>query len=224
MKSICTVFCSIIALVAFAIWAPYVKGFEGYNDPNQNNGGHCSSTLCHPGFTGDHDVTHELHTGGDIPITTNCDLCHTSSEDDDTTLTLWSAYNNDKGYGCTGCHGRYYDETIGRDYKDFPISGKPKASGWGLRRVHELKGVTSCFNCHGDMDPLPENVSPPYYVDSSAGVNLTDPCSDGLDNDGDGLYDNVDSDCGENSEIAHSDNVDGKGDHRLLTQTIVKGT
>ncbi len=188
-------FCSSV-LLAFAIQVPYVGAFESYNDPDRHSDGYCSSLSCHPGFTeGPDDVTHFIHTGGDYPVTDNCALCHTDS-DDDNPMTSWSSYNKNNGYGCSGCHGRDYGERIGRDFCDYPIDDKPKASAWGLRKVHERKGISSCFNCHGEMDPLPENVSPPYYVDSDAGVILMDPCSDGLDNDGDGLYDSIDSDCG----------------------------
>jgi hypothetical protein len=196
MKKISVISSCSSILLAFAIWVPYVGAYESYNDPDTHSDGFCSSLSCHPGFIdGPSDVTHAVHTGGDNPITENCTLCHTDS-DDDNPMTSWSSYNENNGYGCSGCHGRDYGENIGRNFCNYPIDDKPKASAWGLRRVHERKGVTSCFNCHGDMDPLPENVSPPYYVDSDAGVNLMDSCSDGLDNDGDGLYDSIDSDCG----------------------------
>ena len=195
MRKIAAIF---IALVAFAIWTPYVAAFESYNDPDVDMNGYCSSTQCHPGFVGGPgNVTHDLHTGGDREITDNCELCHSDTESDNPNpLTLWSSYDDDNGYGCVGCHGRFDNDSIGRNYNDFPIAGKPKASGAGLRMLHEKKGVPSCFGCHGEIDPLPENISPPYYNDSRAGVYFTDSCSDGLDNDGDGLYDNVDPDCG----------------------------
>ncbi len=194
----------IIALVVMAVWASHVEAFETHNNPN---GGHCSSINCHPGFAGDNDTSHTLHTGGDNPMITNCDLCHMNS-DEDNTLMSWSAYDSNKGYGCTGCHGRDYGEAIERNYGDFLIAGLPKASGWGLRRVHALKGVPKCIFCHADKEPLPENVNPPYYLDPNAEVNLTNSCQDGLDNDGDGLYDNVDPDCA-NAKMAYSGDKEG---------------
>ena len=175
--------------------APYGEAYETHNNINEDNDGHCSSINCHPGFKGDNDTSHRLHTGGDSPMITDCDLCHMDS-DEDNTLMLWSAYDSNKGYGCTGCHGRDYGEAIERNYADFLIAGKSKASGWGLRRVHALKGVPKCLFCHADKEPLPENINPPYYLDPNAEVNLTNSCQDGLDNDGDGLYDHVDPDCG----------------------------
>jgi hypothetical protein len=188
MALLCT-----MALGAALAWASSAFAFESYHDPNQNDAGYC--VPCHPDFAGGRsDATHALHTGGGAPITTNCDLCHTGSGRDNP-LTLWSTYNDDQGFGCTGCHGRDYGETIEADYRGFPIADLPKSSAYGLRRVHAAQGVAICINCHGDMEPLPENVQPPYYADGASGSNVTDPCLDGLDNDGDELYDADDPDC-----------------------------
>lgn len=227
MRANYTVIFAFFVFLAFPVWAPEAIGFEGINEPNQNNEGHCSSLSCHPAFIDDYNVTHDSHIDGDSPITTNCDLCHNGSEDN-SILIFWSAYNNDKGYGCTGCHGRDYNEYVIRDYPGFPVAGKYKASGWGLRRVHELNGVNKCFVCHGDKEPLPENVSPPYYVDYYSEVNFTDSCRDGLDNDGDGFYDEEDPDCGADTEILHSDGPDVENNYlkknRLATNSVVNGT
>ncbi len=192
----------ITVFIAITIGASSVEAFQTHNNPNENNSGHCSSINCHPGFTGNNDASHELHTGGKSPMVTDCYLCHMDS-DEDNALMSWSAYDNNKGYGCTGCHGRNYGAAIERNYGDFHIAGKPKASGWGLRRVHALKGVPRCIFCHADREPLPENVNPPYYLDLDANTNRIDSCRDGLDNDGDGLYDNVDPDCAE-MRVAYS--------------------
>jgi hypothetical protein len=197
-----TISLCMIALVVMAIRGPHVEAFETHNNTNKNNDEHCSSIECHPGFTGDNDASHTLHTGGDNPMIDDCYLCHMDS-DEDNALMSWSAYNNNNGYGCAGCHGRDYGATIERNYGDFLIAGKPKASGWGLRRLHALKGVPKCIFCHADKEPLPENVNPPYYLDMNADVNITNSCDDGLDNDGDGLYDNVDPDCAD-ARIAYS--------------------
>ena len=188
MKKIFIFLSSLAALMTFSIWASNAEAYEDYQG--------CVS--CHPGFSGGRsDVTHSLHTGGGSPLTTNCDLCHTGSGRSNP-LTLWSIYNSGNGYGCAGCHGRYYGETIGSNYSGFGIAGLPKSSAWGLRKVHNNGGVSECYDCHDtDGEPLPENQQPPYYADPNSGSNVIDPCSDNLDNDGDGLWDVDDPDCAE---------------------------
>jgi hypothetical protein len=106
--------------------------------------------------------------------------------------------------GCMGCHGRY------EDANDVDFS---EGLGAGLRQHHTNAGVTSCAQCHADADPVNyvpvgENVRPPYYFtpDEIFMDKPTDPCSpsgeenfagiwEGLDNDGDGVYDVLDLDC-----------------------------
>lgn len=200
-------------VVLSLLWlAVSVNAFESYHDPSQNDAGYCSQ--CHPGFLGGRsDPLHELHAGGDDPMTVNCDLCHSGSGRDNP-LTLWSSADNDNGLGCMGCHGRDYGETVGSNYRDFPIAGKHKNSGRGLRRHHASSGVMLCAFCHPDAVPYPENVMNPglgntlhYYFrdDVSLGQKRIDTCINedtandadgfGLDNDGDGLYDRNDPDC-----------------------------
>jgi cysteine-rich repeat protein len=188
MKKIFIFLGSLAALMTFSIWASNAEAYEDYQG--------CVS--CHPGFSGGRsDVTHSLHTGGGSPLTTNCDLCHTGSGRSNP-LTLWSIYNSGNGYGCAGCHGRYYGETIDSNYSGFGIAGLPKSSAWGLRKVHNNGGVSECYDCHDtDGEPLPENQQPPYYADPNSGSNVIDPCADNLDNDGDGLWDVDDPDCAE---------------------------
>jgi hypothetical protein len=200
------------ALLAQLMLCLQTVAFESYHDPNQNDQGYCSD--CHPGFkAGRNDTLHALHTGGGDPITTNCDLCHTGSGRDNP-LTLWSAADGDTGLGCAGCHGRDYGETVENDHRGFSTQGRPKNSGWGLRRHHASVGITTCANCHDDGEPLPENVMNPglgntthyfFRSDVSLGGSPMDTCVNedtandadgiGLDNDGDGLYDENDPDC-----------------------------
>jgi PKD repeat protein len=195
----------LVMIAALVGWAGDASAFESYHDPNQNDTGYCSD--CHPGFAGGRsDVTHALHTGGSDPVTTNCDLCHTGSGRDNP-LTMWSTGDADDGQGCAGCHGRDYGETVGADYRGFPITGLPKSSGYGLRRHHANNGITQCESCHGVVAIEPENVSPAYYAraDVSLGGSPMNPCTNedtandadalGLDNDGDLLYDADDADC-----------------------------
>jgi hypothetical protein len=103
--------------------------------------------------------------------------------------------------GCMGCHGRDGDSLTG------------VGRGAGLLQHHTNAGVTECKVCHEDADPanytpFPESVPPSYYsAGHGAFPNMpTDPCNrfgdedfagrgTGLDNDGDGRYDRLDSDC-----------------------------
>jgi hypothetical protein len=79
--------------------------------------------------------------------------------------------------------------------------------GAGLRKHHNINGVTECYDCHDSSETsVPENVSPPYYgtVDTrvqnpgntvlAANTNENWSVGDflGLDNDGNNLYDAAD--------------------------------
>ncbi len=190
---------TVLAVVAAILVIPdgaEVAAYESYHDPNQNDVGYC--TTCHPGFAGGRsDVTHALHTGGTSSlgtITTNCNLCHTGSGRDNP-FTMWATGDADNGLGCAGCHGRDYGETIGADYRGFPIAGLPKASAYGLRNRHNGAGITECVACHGTVPVQAENVAPPYYGRADVLGGAGDPCADNLDNDGDGFRDGEDSDC-----------------------------
>jgi hypothetical protein len=108
--------------------------------------------------------------------------------------------------GCMGCHGRYEDDEA---------QGSPPLGGLGagLRQHHTNAGVKACMTCHADANPasytpVGEDVSPPYYFtpDAEFPNKPTEPCNphgeedyaggrQGLDNDGDGLYDKRDPDC-----------------------------
>jgi thiosulfate dehydrogenase len=108
--------------------------------------------------------------------------------------------------GCVGCHGRYEDANP--DNPDFTAG-----LGAGLRQHHTNAGINACMVCHDDASPelytpVGENVQPPnYFTPDDVFLNKpTDPCSsfgeedyagiwEGLDNDGDGAYDVLDSDC-----------------------------
>jgi hypothetical protein len=103
-----------------------------------------------------------------------------------------------------GCHGRAED--AGND----DISG---GFGAGLRQHHYEAGITFCASCHLDADPakytpVGENTPPPYYFkpDEDHPNKPSDPCNpsgsenfagstEGIDNDGDSLYDGNDPDC-----------------------------
>ncbi len=139
---------------------------------------------------------------------TECNLCHTSGDQRNPYIGSSNGTNDNIGYGCVGCHGRLED--AGNDELSAGL-------GAGLRQHHTNSGVTECQDCHWDADPanytpVGEDVLPPYYgtVDTLA----DDPCNpiaqaninenwtlgdfEGLDNDGDLLYDTDDPDCAAN--------------------------
>jgi hypothetical protein len=60
--------------------------------------------------------------------------------------------------------------------------------------VNDPEGPNCTSICHMDDDPpVAENVAPPLY--GTASTDLTDPCQDNLDNDGDLDTDQDDSNC-----------------------------
>lgn len=113
---------------------------------------------------------------------------------------------------CAGCHGRADDAD--------PDGTGSEGYGAGLRQHHwvanrEINGISTriCLTCHLDADPtnfapVDETVLPPYYANPGTNhPNIpSDPCNplvdgfpedyagstEGLDNDGDGLYDEAD--------------------------------
>ncbi|MHC4775931.1 MAG: hypothetical protein ACYTBR_11810, partial [Planctomycetota bacterium] len=134
------------------------------------------------------DSKHEMHRAT-ANMDTDCLLCHFNPGD--SPFTYQSAgTGNTPGYGCAGCHGRDY----GGDHPECV----------GLRQHHLAHGVTACLLCHNDPPPLPESVNPPYY--GSPDTKADDSCNsapdllenwsvgdtEGLDNDGDDLYDGAD--------------------------------
>ncbi|MHC5007821.1 MAG: GC-type dockerin domain-anchored protein [Planctomycetota bacterium] len=136
---------------------------------------------------------HEMHRGNQN-MNTDCGLCHIQ-QGDSPLMNESAGTANNPGVGCVGCHGRDYGGDVGN-------------SGVGLRLHHFVNDVTECVGCHGfGPDPLPENILPTYY--GTVDTNADDSCNegpgflenwsvgdtDGLDNDGDNLYDGNDPDC-----------------------------
>jgi hypothetical protein len=190
------------ALLCIALWAATARSYPYYDD---GAGKGCVS--CHNGFQGGNGPLHYQHRT-QLGVTT-CNLCHPDGGGSTPVRTYTSGPGG--GFGCVGCHGQDYGETS-------PNSGEPKATGYGLRRVHVSKGVTTCgtSGCHrpgsqGHPDPFPEplgeDVAPPYYdpifssLMNSCASNDEDMPLDadsvGLDNDGDGLVDAIDPECAE---------------------------
>jgi hypothetical protein len=147
------------------------------------------------------DSLHNVHRND--MLNSDCNTCHVSGDFDSVSIDSSSGGNGLAPISCMGCHGR--DEDMGND----SLSG---GRGAGLRQHHYTAGVEGCVNCHSDSNPasytpVGEDVLPNYYA--NPGTNHPqihkDPCNadgsetfagaEGLDNDGDGSYDDADSDC-----------------------------
>jgi hypothetical protein len=159
-----------------------------------------------------HDIHRHIMVDEDNPRgspgPSGCDVCHGDDRYPvplNASKTDWFGPNG--GIGCMGCHGRM------QDANDVDVS---QGLGAGLRQHHTNAGVTECKSCHADADPanftpVGENVRPlfyrmPYYPDDEFVNKPTNPCNwrgrenyagggRGLDNDGDGKYDQGDEDC-----------------------------
>jgi len=130
---------------------------------------------------------HRMHRNSSY-MNTDCDLCHTTGDNDNPYTGSSNGKTGVPGLGCSGCH-----------------------VGSGLRAHHTRHGVT-CYaaGCHSAEEPPAESVNPPYY--GTAYTKANNACNDvfqanlnenwsigdfvGLDNDGDELYDMADFDCG----------------------------
>jgi hypothetical protein len=171
---------SIVLFALSLLWSPEIMGY-----PNYDGGSSPACKSCHGGFGGPGAARHDAHN----QMTSNCTICHVVTGDNPST----SSSGADSNHGCNGCH-----------------------SGPGLRAHHINAGAPADANsrtctslCHGS-DPTPpgETVLPAYYTRGD--VNLTAPCltdpaqggedyigsdGQGLDNDGNLLYEAADPDC-----------------------------
>src|SRR5512143_2697561 len=184
----------IFMLIAFAVHA----GGGLFATDSQAFGtyaGGCSTANCHGAFKdstspkgtnfGAAGSKHTMHNGASF-MATACGLCHTVNGDSGS-MTTSRGETGVVGHGCTGCH-----------------------NAAGLRNHHRATGASSC-SCHGSSaEAAPaESTNPPYYGTSAtkannacnpvATANLNENWSvgdfEGLDNDGDNLYDSSDPNC-----------------------------
>ena len=184
------------AWAAAALATAGTLSFESYHDPNTQDQGYCAE--CHTGFI-DRGPLHQRHRDWVF----NCDHCHTGTGRDNP-LLVWANDDGIDRWGCAGCHGRDYGETIAQDYRGFPTAGKAKSSGYALRMSHNERGQGDCISCHNDnVAILPEDIEPPYYGDPK--IFFTDSCTDVVDNDRDGFMDAADVDCGAAGTIGEPD-------------------
>jgi len=202
----------VAVLVALAIGT---QSADAYSTYSQNRDA-TNCRLCHGNFRADNYLSktdredwgslHDLHRrvmfAEDTPVS-KCAPCHMEESRFPVFLNESSSDYLDP-IGCVGCHGRYED--AGNDSASLGL-------GAGLRQHHTNAGVATCMSCHADADPanytpVGENLLPPYYFtpDDVFADKPTDPCNsfgeenyagiwEGLDNDGDGVYDALDPDC-----------------------------
>lgn len=180
-----------LATLLLFVTANPALGYERYNDGCMECHGHFTSAVSTKGSIFPEDNKHEMHRKSTY-MNSDCDLCHTNGDNRNPYTGSSNGTAANAGLGCTGCHVAV-----------------------GLRAHHAANNVEdsagdTCYDCHTDPAPAPENVKPPYYgtVDTKA----DNPCNDsmlpdtdenwtvgdlvGLDNDGDELYDLADFDCG----------------------------
>ena len=177
---------AVLTLVSVIYW-PEATAYERYND---------GCETCHGAFTDDTSTKgsvfpagdkHDMHANSE-EMGAACDLCHSRQDGNNPYIGSSDGTSNNDGLGCNGCHE--------------PV---------GMRAHHQVNAVTSCAFCHpGDPIPPTEDTVPPYY--GTGDTNASGPCNDiasgrtnenwtvgdflGSDNDGDGLYDGADPDCG----------------------------
>ncbi len=184
-----------------------------FDDISVSSGTYSTCRSCHGEFVGKPYVAftdgavwnpdlHDIHRG--VMLNFDCKTCHTLPNFFPVFIGRSDGGTGLPGVGCLGCHGR--EEDMGHD----AISSGRAA---GLNQHHHRSGVTECAMCHTDADPVAsgykpvgENVRPAYYFtpDSAHPAKPFDPCSgselivsplQGLDNDGDLLYERADPDC-----------------------------
>ena len=175
-------------LLMVAIFSSQPEAYERYQDG-------CNQGACHGDFTSatspkgntfPSGSKHEMHRASS-EMNTECNLCHTNGDNRNPFTGSSQGTAANPGLGCTGCH-----------------------NGAGLRLHHDNNGIAECISCHGPGSPPPESTSPTYY--GTVDTNADGPCNsiaaartnenwtvdtiyEGLDNDGDNLYDGFDPDC-----------------------------
>lgn len=170
-------------VLCMSVWAPSAFAFEGFDDGG--GAGLPACAVCHGDIANkgpDHD-THATLSNDD------CGSCHDGVQGRDNT-----PLDN-----CVRCHGR--DADAGGDNISTGV-------GRGLRLHHVTVGAAACGNCHSDATGpvgVGEHVLPSFFPQALGGAGI-DSCdgseeqfassSVSLDNDGDGLTDAADPDCG----------------------------
>ena len=196
----------LLSCLAVTLWSSSAIAFEQYSV--NGSSGNCAD--CHGGFRSSPyfsladgiswgDDMHDVHRNN--MLARDCNTCHSGSGFSPVFLNFSAGGTGLDQLSCSGCHARAE-----------PAAGG-QVTGAGLRQHHFNNGVTVCTDCHSDSDPMlfttaGEDVMPPYYFtpDGAHPDKPTDSCNPngeedyagsaiGLDNDGDNVYDGMDSDC-----------------------------
>lgn len=198
---------ALVVPLALAAWISPASAYEAYSTNQTDN---CAA--CHGDFLANPytslvdganwgDNLHNIHRT--TMLSSDCATCHTTGGRVPTYLGSSDGGTGLPAIGCLGCHGR--TETGGT------------VTGAGLRQHHFNTSASTCGNgvagCHNDANPatfttVGEDVMPPYYAtpDAAHPNKPTNPCNPngeedfagttiGLDNDGDNLFDQNDTDC-----------------------------
>ena len=199
---------------SLCVWSQSGQAFPEYsqNGGDATNCGQCHGDFRAAAYISDTDGMnwgnlHNLHRTS--MLNGDCDACHIGGSRFPVMLSTSTGGDGLDPISCAGCHGRAEDNTLANPEV---VAGRA-GFGAGLRQHHFNAGETSCLACHLDADPanytpVNESVPPPYYA--NPGTNHpampTDSCNpagredfagiaEGLDNNGDDLYDMNDSSC-----------------------------
>ena len=134
---------ALLAGLMLITWAARVEAYPAYDDGNGNG---CVS--CHDEFTFAGGRT--LHTDHltKFNITTSCTLCHEGRGGTTPVLTYWS----DDGFGCAGCHGMDYGETL-RPACPSPTSVSPSRLRTACAPSMHSRASRSARSCHFPGSP-----------------------------------------------------------------------
>ena len=202
---------TVIVLGIVIIGIPGAEGYDKYSQDDDST----NCRACHGDFRSDDYISpvdgmnwgnlHNIHRN--TMLSGDCDVCHIGNDKLPVFLNSSDGGNGFQPVGCMGCHG--ID----------PAPGEPNNAWWGagLRLHHANAGVPAdsngftCMSCHGnDPSPPSESALPSYYFtpDTFHPSKPVEPCNTapgfsenfagavkGIDNDGDLLYDDADSDC-----------------------------
>jgi hypothetical protein len=204
---------TVILIGIVILGTPGAEGYDRYSEDDDAT--YCRS--CHGDFRSGSYISpvdgqnwgnlHNIHRS--TMLSGDCDVCHIGNDKLPVFLNSSDGGDGFEAVGCMGCHG--VD----------PAPGEPDNLWWGagLRLHHTNAGVEAdsngftCASCHADdPSPPPENTQPSYYFlpDTNHPSKPVDPCNQapgfsenfagavmGIDNDGDLVYDDSDSDCAE---------------------------
>ena len=191
---------SIIFILTLAFLVSDAAAYETYTDCSNCHGGFTAASysslaaakVANPAWSGG---LHNLHRNSSTQspagmLNGNCNACHFGTSRA-TVYMYQSSAAAPFNQSCSGCH-----------------------DGPGLRAHHENSGADTCYDCHSDPAPDPENMLRPVYAaamgTTSGTTGVNNPCSStaagfegrladvatiGLDNDGNLLYDQNDPAC-----------------------------